>query len=92
MNNSNSLLWSLGKMDINAHDGAFVNDYNGNVLSMGDMSLIAKTIINSAGSFAPNRTSILMRPLWKTRAPIRVAPFRKPKRRMPWVDGPVLIM
>ncbi|KZP79641.1 hemagglutination protein [Enterobacter roggenkampii] len=49
MNNSNSLLWSLGKMDINAHDGAFVNDYNGNVLSMGDMSLIAKTIINSAG-------------------------------------------
>ena len=26
MNNSNSLLWSLGKMDINAHDGAFVND------------------------------------------------------------------
>ncbi|MEJ3939856.1 hypothetical protein WGW96_08700, partial [Campylobacter jejuni] len=27
----------------------FVNDYNGNVLSMGDMSLIAKTIINSAG-------------------------------------------
>ncbi|MCK7049053.1 hypothetical protein [Enterobacter roggenkampii] len=69
MNNSNSLLWSLGKMDINAHDGAFVNDYNGNVLSMGDMSLIAKTIINSAGIIRSERlwsrgviyTSTLMR-------------------------------
>ncbi|WP_155026348.1 two-partner secretion domain-containing protein [Enterobacter bugandensis] len=49
MNNSNSLLWSLGKMDIDARDGAFVNDYTANVLSMGDMSLIANTILNYAG-------------------------------------------
>ncbi|WP_296240306.1 hemagglutinin repeat-containing protein [uncultured Enterobacter sp.] len=48
-NNSNTLLWSLGKMDIDARNGTFVNDYTGNVLSMGDMSLIAKNIINYAG-------------------------------------------
>lgn len=49
INNSNSLLWSLGNMDIDTRNGTFVNDYTGNVLSMGDMSLIAKNLINYAG-------------------------------------------
>lgn len=48
-NNSNSLLWSLNNLEIDAREGAFVNDYTGNVLSMGDMSLIASTILNYAG-------------------------------------------
>ncbi|WP_048224798.1 two-partner secretion domain-containing protein [Enterobacter quasiroggenkampii] len=48
-NNSNSLLWSLGQMDIDVRNGTFVNDFTGNILSMGDMSLIAKSLINYAG-------------------------------------------
>ncbi len=48
-NNSNTLLWSLGNLEIDAREGAFVNDYTGNVMSMGDMSLIANTILNYAG-------------------------------------------
>ncbi|WP_297115947.1 hemagglutinin repeat-containing protein [uncultured Enterobacter sp.] len=48
-NNRSSLMWALGKMDLQARNNMFYNSIGGNVLSMGDMSIIAKTIWNYAG-------------------------------------------
>lgn len=48
-NSSNSLLWSIGDMNLDARKGKFTNQMLGNVLSMGDISIIAKEIWNYAG-------------------------------------------
>ena len=48
-NSSVSLLWTLGQMNLEARDGQFINAVGGNVLSMGDISIIAKEIWNQAG-------------------------------------------
>ncbi|WHZ41196.1 hypothetical protein QNM34_02485 [Rahnella bonaserana] len=44
-----SLIWAFGDVKIDARDGTFHNQKYGNVLSVGDMSIIAKEIINDAG-------------------------------------------
>ena len=48
-NNANSLLWTMGDMNFDARNGTFTNGVGGNVLSMGDLSIIAKEILNQAG-------------------------------------------
>ncbi|MFV7515403.1 hemagglutinin repeat-containing protein [Enterobacter kobei] len=48
-NNAGSLLWTMGDMSLEARNGTFFNGVSGNVLSMGDMSIIAKEIHNQAG-------------------------------------------
>lgn len=47
-NSEGTLLWTLGNMSLDARNGTFVNKMMGNVLSMGDMSIIAKEIWNYA--------------------------------------------
>lgn len=44
-----SLIWAFGDVNIDAREGTFHNDKYGNVLSVGDMSIIAKEVINDAG-------------------------------------------
>ncbi|WP_253382080.1 two-partner secretion domain-containing protein [unidentified bacterial endosymbiont] len=48
-NNENTLLWTMGDMNLEARTGKFTNMMLGNVLSMGDISIIAKEIWNYAG-------------------------------------------
>ncbi|MDU1876847.1 hemagglutinin repeat-containing protein [Citrobacter sp.] len=48
-NSTNSLLWTMGDMNLEARNGTFTNGVGGNVLSMGDMSIIAQEIFNQAG-------------------------------------------
>ncbi|WP_252152163.1 hemagglutinin repeat-containing protein [Enterobacter sp. SGAir0187] len=48
-NNGGSLLWTMGDMNLDARNGEFTNGVGGNVLSMGDISIIAKEIYNQAG-------------------------------------------
>ena len=47
-NEENTLLWTMGDMSLNARNGTFVNKMKGNILSMGDISIIAKEIWNYA--------------------------------------------
>ncbi|MBW9352992.1 filamentous hemagglutinin N-terminal domain-containing protein [Citrobacter sp. EC_71] len=49
INNENKLLWSMGDMSLEARNGKFTNNMLGNVLSMGDISIIAQEIWNYAG-------------------------------------------
>ncbi|MCR8998798.1 hemagglutinin repeat-containing protein [Rahnella perminowiae] len=44
-----SLIWAFGDVNIDAREGTFHNQKYGNVLSVGDMSIIAHDIINDAG-------------------------------------------
>ncbi|WP_233971208.1 hemagglutinin repeat-containing protein [Lelliottia sp. WAP21] len=48
-NSAHSLLWTIGNINLEARNGTFTNGVGGNVLSMGDMSIIAKEIQNQAG-------------------------------------------
>ncbi len=48
-NMENTLLWTMGDMNLEARNGTFTNKMRGNILSMGDISIIAKEIWNYAG-------------------------------------------
>ncbi|MEZ6878803.1 hemagglutinin repeat-containing protein, partial [Enterobacter sp. KBR-315C3_2022] len=48
-NDGSSLLWTMGNMNLEARNGTVLNGYGGNILSMGDISIIANEIWNSAG-------------------------------------------
>ena len=48
-NGAQSLLWTMGDLSLEARNGQFINAVGGNVLSMGDLSIIAKEIWNQAG-------------------------------------------
>lgn len=55
-NNRNSLIWGMSDVSLNAHDGAIVNERNGNILSQGTMSLEATEITNRAGTIRSDGT------------------------------------
>ena len=48
-NSENSLIWSMDDLNIDAKEGTFTNGYNGNVLSMSDISIVAENLINDVG-------------------------------------------
>ena len=49
-NAENSLLWAMESVNIDAKNGTFVNQYNGNVLSNDTMQITARDVINNSGT------------------------------------------